>query len=59
MAGPAWTSNQVPGSLSVTGVAADSSAKISAADGRCPRCERGRHEPACGGVAGEVTHTGS
>src|ERR1039458_7006497 len=46
----AWTSNTVPGSLSVTGIAADTSAHVSNADGRCPRCERHRWEYQCPGV---------
>ena len=55
----AWTSNTVPGSLSVTGIAADTSARVSSADGKCPRCERYRWEFQCPGVSGEVTHLGS
>lgn len=55
---PAFTSNQVPGSLSVTGAPADSAAKVSA-NGRCPRCERQRWEVPCQGVEGNVTHLGS
>jgi hypothetical protein len=55
----AWTVNQVPGSLSVTGVPADTTARVSSADGRCPRCERARWEVACSGVSGEVFHLGS
>ena len=50
MATIAWTSNTVPGSLSVTGIAADTSARVSNADGRCPRCERHRWEYQCPGV---------
>jgi hypothetical protein len=59
MAGPAWTSNQVPGSLSVTGAPADSTTHQCSAGVRCPRCERRLYEVQCGGVTGEVTHDGS
>ena len=55
----AFTSNQVPGSMSVTGVPADTTGKVSVADGRCPRCERGRHETPCSGVDGEPVHLGN
>jgi hypothetical protein len=56
---PAFTSNQVPGSLSVTGAPADSTTHQSAADGRCPRCERYRTEIQCPGVEGDLIHLGS
>src|ERR1035441_7803184 len=52
MATLAWTSDLVPGSLSVTGIPADTSARVSNADGRCPRCERHRWEYQCPGVTG-------
>lgn len=55
----AWTSNQVPGSLTATGNPADSNSHQQSADGRCPRCERQRWEPQCGGVLGELNHPGS
>jgi hypothetical protein len=55
----AWTVNQVPGSMSVTRVPADTTGKVSVADGRCPRCERGRHEEPCPGVDGEPVHLGN
>jgi hypothetical protein len=55
----AWTSDQVPGSLSVTRSAADSASKQSSAAGRCPRCERPRSEGCCPGVKGEVHPLGS
>jgi len=54
----AWTSNQVPGSLSVTGNPADSAVHQSAAAGRCPRCERRRQELQCPGVIGDPVHLG-
>jgi hypothetical protein len=55
----AWVPNQVPGSMSVTGVSGDTTGKVSVADGRCPRCERGRHEVPCSGVDGEPVHLGN
>lgn len=55
----AWTSNQVPGSLTITGIPADTTSRQSAGGGRCPRCERQRWEIACPGVAGEILHLGS
>jgi hypothetical protein len=55
----AWVVNEVPGSISVTGVPADTTGKVSAADGRCPRCERGRHETPCPGVAADPVHLGN
>lgn len=54
----AWTSNTVPGSLTVTGASADAAGSQSTS-GRCPRCERRRSEMACPGVPGELTHLGS
>jgi hypothetical protein len=54
-----FTSNQVPGSLSVTGNPADSNSHPQSADGRCPRCERMRWEIQCPGVAGAFNHLGS
>jgi hypothetical protein len=54
----AWTSNQVPGSLTVTGNPADTNSHQSTG-GRCPRCERMLTEPACPGVAGTFIHLGS
>jgi hypothetical protein len=59
MAQLAWLTSQVPGSLAVTGVSADTTARVSSADGRCPRCERARWETPCNGVDGEITHLGS
>jgi hypothetical protein len=58
MAAPNYTSDAVPGSLSVTHAPGDSAAKVTS-NGRCPRCERWRHEVPCSGVAGEVVHVGS
>jgi hypothetical protein len=54
----AFTTAEVPGSLAVTGVPADSNSHQSA-NGRCPRCERMLTEPACPGVLGEVIHLGN
>lgn len=59
MATTAWTTLTVPGSLAVTGNPRDTAALQSAAEGRCPRCERGRMETPCPGVYGEVTHLGN
>jgi hypothetical protein len=54
----AWTSNTVPGSLTVTGSPADTNSHMSAG-GRCPRCERMTWEQRCPGVAGAFIHLGS
>lgn len=55
----AFTSNQVPGSLTVTGNPRDTAAMQSAADSRCPRCERRFSEQKCAGVDGHFTHLGN
>lgn len=55
----AFTSNQVPGSLTVTGNPRDTASMQSAADSRCPRCERRQSELKCGGVFGEFVHLGN
>ena len=59
MATTAWTSNTVPGSLTVTGNPRDTASMQSAADSRCPRCERPLSEYHCAGVEGEFIHLGS
>ena len=59
MATIAWTSNTVPGSLTVTGNPRDVASTQSAADSRCPRCERRLTEIKCSGVEGEFIHSGS
>lgn len=58
MATIAWTSNTVPGSLSVTANPADT-VTLRASSGRCARCERWPHEGACPGVFGEPVHLSS
>jgi len=55
---PSFTSDQIPGSLSVTRNPADSASKQSTS-GRCPRCERMHHEQPCAGVQGELHPLGS
>lgn len=55
----AWTANQVPGSLTVTGNPRDVASMQSAADSRCPRCERRLSELKCSGVHGSFTHLGN
>lgn len=50
-------SASVPGSMTGTGNPADV-AGIFTISGRCPRCERWRWEPSCGGVYGTFVHVG-
>jgi hypothetical protein len=59
MAQIAWTTLQVPGSMAPTGNPRDTAALQSAAEGRCPRCERGHLEVQCPGVQGDPVHLGS
>jgi hypothetical protein len=55
----AWTTLQVPGSLAPTGNPRDTAGMQSAADSRCPRCERRNSEQKCNGVLGDPVHLGS
>jgi hypothetical protein len=59
MAQIAWTTLQIPGSLAVTGIPADSEGPESTSAGKCPRCERWRWEAQCPGITGTVNHLGS
>jgi hypothetical protein len=54
----AWTTTNVPGSMTPTGNQADTTV-LHASSGKCARCERWPWEGACPGVLGEVTHLGS
>jgi hypothetical protein len=52
-------SSAVPGSVTTTANAPADTASHQSSNGRCPRCERMRHENRCPGVYGEIVHLGS